>query len=88
MANNIHFNVYPNPAEDNTIISFNLLETNKADIKIYDVVGREISSVFTGSLGAGEHQYSIAENTKLAAGAYFIKLTVGGENFTKKLIVK
>ncbi len=88
LANNIHFNVYPNPAEDNTIISFNLLETNKADIKIYDVVGREISSVFTGSLGAGEHQYSIAENTKLAAGAYFIKLTVGGENFTKKLIVK
>lgn len=88
LANNINFNVYPNPAEDNTIISFSLLENQKTDLRIIDVVGREISAVFSGNLAAGEHQYSIAENTKLSAGAYFIRLTVGGKSFTKKLIVK
>lgn len=88
LSNNIHFNVYPNPAEDNTLITFNLIESNQADIKIYDVVGKVVSSVFTGNLNAGEHQYSVSGNSKLASGVYFIKLTVGGESFTKKLIVK
>ncbi len=88
LSNNINFNVYPNPAEDNTVIAFNLIEKNQADIKIYDVVGKEVSLIFTGNLSAGEHQYSISGNTKLAAGAYFVKLTVGGESFAKKLIVK
>lgn len=88
LSGNINFKIYPNPAEDNTIISFNLLESNNADIRIYDVIGKEVSTVFKGNLGAGEHQYSVAENTKLAAGVYFVKLTVGGESFTKKLIIK
>ncbi len=88
LASNLNFNVYPNPAEDNTIIAFNLLESNSANITVYDVVGKEIATVFSGNLSSGEHQYSLAENTKLSAGVYFIKLSVGGENFTKKLIVK
>ncbi len=88
LANNLNFNVYPNPAEDNTIISFNLIEDKETDIAVYDVVGKEIANVYNGNLNVGEHQFSIAEKTKLAAGVYFIKLNVGGENFTKKLIVK
>lgn len=88
IANNLNFNVYPNPAEDNTIITFNLEESNSANITIYDVVGKEIATVFNGNLGTGEHQYAVNDAAKLSAGVYFIKLNVGGENFTKKLIVK
>jgi PKD repeat protein len=88
LSSNINFNIYPNPAEDNTMISFTLPESNNADVKVYDVVGKEVASVFKGNLGAGEHQFSLGNTTKLAAGAYFIKLTVGGDSFTKKLIVK
>ena len=88
LANNINFNVYPNPSEDNTIISFTLIESQETDITVYDVVGKEVATVFSGNLNKGEHQYSIADKTKLSAGVYFIKLNVGGESFTKKLIVK
>lgn len=88
LANNLNFNVYPNPAEDNTIITFNLLESKQTNITIYDVVGKEVATVVNGNVSAGEHQYSISENTKLSAGVYFIKLTADGESFTKKLIVK
>ena len=88
LSNNINFNIYPNPAEDNSVITFTLLGSSTADVKIYDVVGKEVSTVFTGNLSAGEHTYSISDKTKLAAGAYFVKLAVAGESFTKKLIVK
>ena len=88
LANNINFNMYPNPTEGNTTISFNLSENKETDISVYDVVGKKIANVYNGNLNAGEHQYSIADKTKLASGIYFIKLTVGGESFTKKLVVK
>ena len=88
LTNNLNFNVYPNPSEDNTLISFKLIENARTDIAIYDVVGKEVATVFSGNLNTGEHQYLIADKTKLSAGVYFIRLNVGGENFTKKLIVK
>lgn len=88
LANNINFNMYPNPTEGNTIISFNLSENKETAITVYDVLGKEIANVYNGNLNAGEHQYSIADKTKLSSGIYFIKLTIGGESFTKKLIVK
>ena len=88
LASNINYTIYPNPAEDNTMVSFTLVENNSVNIKVYDIVGKEINSVFEGNLGNGEHQFPVAEKTHLAAGVYFVRLTVGGASFTKKLIVK
>lgn len=88
LASTINFNVYPNPVEDNSIISFNILEKQKVELKIYDLVGREVSSLFNGNLNAGEHQYSVVDKTDLSAGVYFITLYVDRQRFTKKLIVQ
>ena len=88
IASNLDFNIYPNPAQDNTVISFTILDKQKVDIKMYDVLGRVVSSVFDGNLNAGEHQYPITDKANLSSGVYFVKLTVGGENFTKKVIIK
>lgn len=88
LASTTNFNVYPNPAEENTTIYFNLLEKQKVELKIYDIVGSAISSIFNGDLNAGEHQYSVAENANLSSGIYFVTLSVGGQRFTKKLVVK
>ncbi len=87
-ANNLDFNVFPNPADENTIIRFNLIEKEKVTIKIMDVVGREIAAIANGELNSGMHQYSVADNTQLSSGVYFVTLTAGSRSFTKKLIVK
>ncbi|MES2591811.1 MAG: M43 family zinc metalloprotease [Bacteroidota bacterium] len=88
LSKTIDFNVYPNPSEKNTIISFSTFNKQKVELKIFDVVGRQVSSFVNGDLNAGEHQYSISENTDLSAGVYFIILSVDKQHFTKKLIVK
>ena len=88
LSDNLNFNVYPNPLEENSILAFNLIAQKNIDIKIYDIVGREISTLYSGNLNAGEHQYSIGATSTLAPGVYFVTLSAGGEHFSKKLIVK
>ncbi len=88
LASTIDFNVYPNPAEENSVISFNILNKQKVELKIFDILGREVSSLFNGYLSAGDHQYSIAEKSDLSPGVYIVTLCVDRQRFTKKLIVK
>lgn len=88
LASTIDFNVYPNPVEENSIISFNILNKQKVELKIYDILGREVSSLFNGYLSPGDHQYSIAEKSDLSPGVYVVTLCVDRQRFTKKLIVK
>lgn len=88
LENSIDFNIYPNPLEENSFITFSLIEKQKVGLKIFDVLGREVSNLFSGDLNAGEHQYTVSEKLSFGAGIYFIQLNVGLHSFTKKLIVK
>ena len=88
LTNNLNFNVYPNPADEITNINFNLINKEKVSLKVFDVVGREITSVYNGELAAGEHQYTLNNSSNLSAGVYFVTLNIGGQNFSKKLIVR
>lgn len=88
LANSIYFSIYPNPVEENSIITFNLIEKQKVQLKVYDVLGREVNDLYSGELNSGEHQFAISEKSSLRAGVYFVQLNVGTHSFTKKLIVK
>ena len=87
IAHNINFNVYPNPAQENTIIKFNLIEKQKVEIKIYNLTGQEVSFYFEGELNSGEYEYPLNKN-KLSPGMYFIRLTLNNQSFTNKMIVE
>lgn len=88
LSSTLNFNVYPNPATDNAVVSFDLIEKQKVDVKVYDVVGKELSTVVTSELPAGEYKYEINKDLKLASGIYFVKLTVGNYTITKKLVIE
>lgn len=88
LANGIDFNIYPNPIEENTVIAMSLTEKKDISIKIMDVLGRDIATVFSGTLNEGEHQFNVGENTKLSSGIYFVNVTMQGKSFSKKMIVK
>lgn len=86
LSNTIGFNVYPNPAAENTLVYFNLPYKQKVKLELLDVVGRHVKTILDEEVNAGEYQYPISAN--LPAGVYFTNLTVGKQRFTKKLIVK
>ena len=78
--------VYPNPATDNTNIAFELLENTKAELVIYDEMGRLVDKVLNTQLPKGKH--SIAINTSsYRSGVYYCALTTDRGRTGKTLIV-
>jgi hypothetical protein len=84
VAKNLRFEIFPNPAEKNTSISFNLIKTENVKISIFDVLGREVNTINENALDPGAHKINLTIENK---GIYFVKLQVGETLFTKKLII-
>lgn len=77
---------YPNPFNPETTIKFALPRAGYVTIKIFDMLGREVETLFKGEKSAGIHQiHFIAKN--LAAGTYLYQLVSEGFSSTKKLLL-
>lgn len=82
---------YPNPFNNNTIIKFDIPSThiklkNMVQIKIFDIIGRELKTLVKNYYDVGT--YNIKLNSKgLASGIYFLQLKIGDYSETIKLIL-
>jgi hypothetical protein len=73
---------YPNPFNPNTEISFSLPIESKVTIKVFDILGREASTLVDDILIAGNHSHNL--NMKGASsGVYFYSMQVHGMDGTK-----
>lgn len=77
-------NINPNPFNNSTQISFNLLSEEKVEIYIYDMLGRKIEKIFEDVLYVGSHKIFYKNNT-LASGNYLINFVIKGYVFSKKI---
>jgi hypothetical protein len=76
---------YPNPFNPETKIKFRIGHS-QVSIKIFDLLGREIRTLFNEEKPAGEYEISFnAEG--LSSGVYFIKLEAGQFVSTKKMVL-
>jgi len=83
---------YPNPFNPSTTIQFGLPEASNVTLKIYDAIGREVSTLINDQLATGYHDYNWnAEG--MSSGIYFYRITAssinGKQTFTqsKKLLL-
>lgn len=76
---------YPNPFNPSTKISFNLPQSVKATLKVYDMLGREVATLADGELSAGNHEV-VFDASDLPSGAYIGRLQAGNFIGTKKMI--
>ncbi len=79
---------YPNPFNPSTVISYQLSAGGMVSLKVYDVLGNEVSTLVNEFQQAGTHnaQFSIT-NSQLSSGIYFYKLQANGFVSTKKMIL-
>jgi hypothetical protein len=76
---------YPNPFNPSTKISFSLANAGYTTLKVYNIVGKEVASLFSGNAEAGR-QYVVNFDAKnLTSGMYFYKLQSGNSVEVKKL---
>ncbi len=76
---------YPNPFNPATIIRYTLAAAGHVELKVFDLLGRELATLVNQLESAGEHQvYWQAEN--LPAGIYVYRLRAGEFVAQRKLI--
>lgn len=73
----------PNPFHIKSEIQFSLLRDENVTLKIYNLLGREVTTILSGRLEAGAHNV-IWEAKDIRSGTYFYHLNAGGELLIKK----
>jgi hypothetical protein len=77
---------YPNPFNPSTNISFSVGTYSHTFLRVYDILGREVETIFSGVLSAGN--YTKQWNAKnYPSGVYFYRLQAGTFTETKKLVL-
>lgn len=81
--------VIPNPTTGAATIRYHIPRTTDVDIAVYDVAGREVTSLVSGEQSAGEHEliWEGRDNTgrQVPSGVYFIRMEAGNHQSRKKL---
>ncbi|AFN73804.1 Hypothetical protein MROS_0561 [Melioribacter roseus P3M-2] len=67
---------YPNPFNPSTTIEYYLPENSFVELKIYDILGRELKTLVNDYQNAGRHKYalSIDDLNRSASSVYFCRL--------------
>ncbi|MDL1892176.1 T9SS type A sorting domain-containing protein [Sphingobacteriales bacterium CHB3] len=78
---------YPNPFNPTTTIEFQIAEGGFVSLKIFDVLGREVSILVNEHLKPGTYKTEFNADG-LAGGMYFYRLESGGFTRTRKLILQ
>jgi hypothetical protein len=77
---------YPNPFNPVTTIRFQLPESEKVELKIYDMLGREVKTLYNKIAPAGIVDVDFnADN--LASGVYIYRIKAGNYIASKKLML-
>ncbi len=80
------FQNYPNPFNPSTVIKYNLPETGLVNIKIYDILGNEISTLLNDEKNAGSHTVEF-NASNFASGVYFYKISSGSFVSIRKMML-
>jgi hypothetical protein len=87
LLNNVQ--VYPNPigVADQINLKYDLSRYSNVTIKIVDVLGNDIITLFNQRLEPGEKTYTYPLNNKLTRGFYFVRIIAGTESIIKRISV-
>jgi hypothetical protein len=77
---------HPNPFNPSTTIEFQLPKELFAELKVFDILGREISIIAQGYFKSGSYKF-IWDASHLSSGIYFYNLSAGSSTETKKMML-
>ena len=78
--------VRPNPVSRHTSISYALTTAGDVSLRIFDLLGRNVSTVETSYKNAGVYTLNL-DTSELANGTYFLVLDTAAGTMTRSLVV-
>ncbi len=77
---------YPNPFNPTTTIPFSLQKAGKVELKVFDILGREVVTLVDQRMQPGFHKIRF-DGTGLASGIYHYRLKFDGKVYTKRMLL-
>ena len=77
---------YPNPFNPTTTISYELPTNGFVSLKVFDLIGREMTIVVNSQQAAGNHSVNF-DASKLVTGMYFYSFRFNGNEITKTMLL-
>ncbi|RCH56545.1 hypothetical protein DJ568_01415 [Mucilaginibacter hurinus] len=81
--------IYPNPVTvtDQLNLKYEVSRNTNVTIKIVDVLGNDLVTIFSQRVESGDQKFSYLLNNKLSRGFYFVRIIAGTESAIKRLSV-
>ncbi len=80
------FQNYPNPFNPTTTIQYAIPKSEHVTIKVYDELGKEVSSLVNENKEAGQYRVNF-NGSNLASGIYYYRIAAGDFSEVKKLML-
>ena len=77
---------YPNPFNPVTNLEFGISDLGFVSLKIYDLLGKEVTTLVNEKLSPGTYKYEF-DGSGLPSGVYFYRLTAGEFMETKRMML-
>jgi hypothetical protein len=84
--------VYPNPFETNVSVRLKLDKSSRVDIRIYDLSGRQMATLYNGNLDPGIHLFSwdgmLQRGSGANSGVYLVVVRTPNNVMHQKIILR
>ena len=72
-------NIYPNPADDKSMIHFMLAKPSPVNIELFNMEGKLLQQVYSGKMDQGKQEV-VVNTARVPAGLYLVKFTSDGKS--------
>lgn len=81
-----HLGTYQN---GQTFVEFNLPTTAKVTVSLYNILGQEVGTLANDFMFEGPQKINVKQaiNKRLFTGQYFYRITFGGRNYSKSILI-
>lgn|GEM_PF-656334 len=83
--------VYPNPFNSTVTIPITLVRNSEIDVRVTDINGREVATLFSGMISAGKHSLmwdgKTASGISATSGTYFCRIRIGNNETVRPMVI-
>lgn len=82
-----NLNVFPNPSNGTTSISFTTNKDETATVEVLDLNGKVVTVAFKGNIGIGENRIDLNKESFPSTGVYFVKVKTDSKTLSAKAVI-